>query len=102
MSQQGWYDELGRPMWKESFDNLADEPVDETPQPTQDAELAPAAIERAADHEDVPEAEKLPPPHKQAVYVEGWGWQNPMSAVDGLRAVVRLARRRLRERDNGR
>jgi hypothetical protein len=102
MSQQRWYDELGRSIWKESFDNLADERVDETPQPTQDAELVPAAFERAADPEDVPEAEKLPPAHKQAVYVEGWGWQQPISAVDGLRVVVRLAQRRLRERDNGR
>jgi hypothetical protein len=101
---QRWYDELGNPIWKESIDNLAEEPAQDPPDSTESggspSQLIPAAFERSAPPEAVPEAERLPPTYQRSIYVEGWGWATkPITATEGLRAVARVIKRRLEERN---
>jgi hypothetical protein len=108
MKYQKWTDmDTGEVRWLPSLDG-DDEPEPVSPpaqstvtpgtaQPTQDTgstagQLIPVAFERSADPEDVPDAEKLPPPYRGQT-----GWHNaaPISPVQGLRAFAAVLRRGL-------
>jgi hypothetical protein len=95
MSQK-WYGDDGEVRWLDTIDRQPEpEPVQEPPaeaQPTQDTGqlIIPASFDRTAAAEDVPDAEKLPPPYRNQT-----AWHNaaPISPVQGLRAFAAVLRR---------
>jgi hypothetical protein len=95
MKYQKWTDmDTGEVHWLESLDPEPEPESPPEPPPVQPepGQLIPVAFEWSAAAEDVPDAEKLPPPYRNQT-----AWHNaaPISPVQGLRAFAAVLRRGL-------